>query len=178
MWLDHHPFNWLQTSPYPTLDLPQNARDFRHVSVTYFTQYIEQKISVWRLRREYNEKLLECADFEETWKSQIYDTRGCSDFFLFLQCLCNMAKHVSWHQLSLYQHMLISRYFKHCFMHCHILYAIAIWAWCLSIGSCIDLKFGFVWCQLTIWTMFRAFRRACNMTMLLGCLPNLNTMAG
>jgi len=69
-WLDH-PFNWAQTSPYPILDLPQDVRDFRHVSVTHFTSYMAQKIVVERVWREYNEKLVECAGLEEFWESQI-----------------------------------------------------------------------------------------------------------
>lgn len=74
-WLSH-PFNWAQTSPYPLLDLPQDVRDFRHISVTYFTQYMAQKIVVETAWREYNEKLLECAGLEEEWEMVI---QPCDD---------------------------------------------------------------------------------------------------
>jgi len=68
-WLSH-PFNWAQTSPYPILDLPQDVRDFRHVSVGYFHDYREQKIITERAWLEYNEKLVECADLEADWEAQ------------------------------------------------------------------------------------------------------------
>jgi hypothetical protein len=41
-WLSPVPFNWAQTSEYPLLDIPQDVRDFRHVSVTHFTDYMAQ----------------------------------------------------------------------------------------------------------------------------------------
>merc|ERR1719199_947746 len=63
-----HPFNWAQTSPYPILDLPQDVRDFRHVSVGYFHDYREQKTITERAWLEYNEKLEECAVLEEEWE--------------------------------------------------------------------------------------------------------------
>jgi len=66
-WLSH-PFNWAQTSPYPILDLPQDVRDFRHVSVGYFHDYREQKTITERAWLEYNEKLEECAVLEEEWE--------------------------------------------------------------------------------------------------------------
>jgi Notch-like protein len=69
-WLNH-PFNWAQTSPYPILELPQDVRDFRHVSVGYFRDYHAQKIVTERVWLEYNEKLEECAVLEEAWESQI-----------------------------------------------------------------------------------------------------------
>jgi len=69
-WLSH-PFNWAQTSPYPILDLPEDVRDFRHVSVTHFTDYMAQKIIVERAWREYNEKLEECAILEEAWEAKV-----------------------------------------------------------------------------------------------------------
>jgi len=68
-WLSH-PFNWAQTSPYPILDLPQDVRDFRQISVTYFTQYMAQKIVVERVWREYNEKLVECSGLEVLWEDK------------------------------------------------------------------------------------------------------------
>merc|ERR1719409_2484364 len=67
-WLSH-PFNWAQTSPYPILDLPQDVRDFRHVSVTYFHDYTAQKIITERAWLVYNEKLEECAVLEEAWEA-------------------------------------------------------------------------------------------------------------
>merc|ERR1719199_208256 len=69
-WLDH-PFNWAQTSPYPLLDLPPDVRDFRHVSVGHFTDYMEQKIVVETAWRLYNEKLEECATLEEAWEAKV-----------------------------------------------------------------------------------------------------------
>jgi len=69
-WLSH-PFNWAQTSPYPILDLPQDVRDFRHVSVTHFHDYMEQKIIVERAWQEYNEKLVECAELEDEWEVKL-----------------------------------------------------------------------------------------------------------
>jgi hypothetical protein len=71
-WLDH-PFNWAQTSPYPLLELPQDVRDFRHVSVTHFTEYMAQKIKVERAWLEYNEKLEECAELEVVWEGKMPD---------------------------------------------------------------------------------------------------------
>ena len=69
-WLSH-PFNWAQTSPYPVLDLPQDVRDFRHVSVTHFHDYMEQKIIVERAWMEYNEKLEECSGLEIEWENKM-----------------------------------------------------------------------------------------------------------
>jgi len=71
-WLSH-PFNWAQTSPYPILDIPQDVRDFRGVSVTYFNQYMEQKVIVEEAWTLYNEKLIECAGLEEEWELKIPD---------------------------------------------------------------------------------------------------------
>merc|ERR1719453_2417489 len=58
-------------SPYPILDLPEDVRDFRHVSVTHFRDYMEQKIVVERAWTEYNEKLEECATLEEAWEAKV-----------------------------------------------------------------------------------------------------------
>jgi len=69
-WLSH-PFNWAQTSPYPLLDLPQDVRDFRHVSVGHFHDYMAQKIIVETAWRLYNEKLEECAILEEAWEAKM-----------------------------------------------------------------------------------------------------------
>jgi hypothetical protein len=70
VWMSHD-FNWAQTSPYPLLDLPQDVRDFRAVSVTYFHQYMAQKIIVEEAWNVYNAKLIECSDLEEEWEEQI-----------------------------------------------------------------------------------------------------------
>jgi len=51
-------------SPYPTLDLPADVIDFRHLSVTYFHQYIVRKQAVEEAWAAYNLKLEECATFE------------------------------------------------------------------------------------------------------------------
>jgi hypothetical protein len=68
-----HDFNWAQTSPYPTLDIPEDVRDFRGVSVTYFNQYMAQKIIVEEAWQLYNEKLEECAVLEGEWEDKIPD---------------------------------------------------------------------------------------------------------
>jgi hypothetical protein len=71
-WLDHD-FNWAQTSPYPLLEIPQDVRDFRHISVTHFQDYMAQKIIVERAWLVYNEKLEECAILEGEWEDIIPD---------------------------------------------------------------------------------------------------------
>jgi hypothetical protein len=63
MWLNH-PFDWSQTSPYPELNIPAEVGEFRDISVTYFQQYIAQKVVVERAWELYNEKLTECSGLE------------------------------------------------------------------------------------------------------------------
>ena len=65
VWLNH-PFDWSRTSPYPELNIPSDVVEFRHVSVDYFTQYMEQKVIVEEAWRVYNLKLIECSAFETT----------------------------------------------------------------------------------------------------------------
>ena len=60
MWLNH-PFDWSRTSPYPELNIPAEVSEFRDVSVTYFQQYITQKVVVERAWELYNEKLTESS---------------------------------------------------------------------------------------------------------------------
>ena len=56
-----HSQTWADMSSHPTLNLPQDAPDFRQVSVTHFNDYMAQKIVVERAWQEYNEKLVECS---------------------------------------------------------------------------------------------------------------------
>jgi len=64
-----HEFNWADISPYPDLNVHDiHGADIIHgwraTSVTRFSAYIEQKPIVERVWTYYNEKLLECYDFE------------------------------------------------------------------------------------------------------------------
>merc|ERR1740117_648411 len=64
-----HEFNWADISPYPELNVHDiHGADIIHgwraTSVTRFSAYIEQKPIVERVWTYYNEKLLECYDFE------------------------------------------------------------------------------------------------------------------
>merc|ERR1711957_469731 len=75
------PFHWTITeykegaetsesaNDYPQIDLEDDVIEFRRFSVDYFGQYIVQKPKVEEAWRNYNIKLLECADLAtcRTW---------------------------------------------------------------------------------------------------------------
>jgi len=63
VWLSH-PFDWSRTSPYPELNIPPEVGAFRDISVTYFQEYMAQKIVVEQAWEVYNEKLAECSGLE------------------------------------------------------------------------------------------------------------------
>jgi len=66
-----HCMDWSDSSPYPTLDLPQDVRDFRHLSVTHFETYIIKKEAVELAWSAYNTKIVECSGFEDALEAKI-----------------------------------------------------------------------------------------------------------
>jgi hypothetical protein len=72
MWLNH-PFDWSRTSPYPELNIPAEVGQFRDVSVTYFNEYMAQKIVVERAWQVYNEKLTECSGLEVIFDAAVIE---------------------------------------------------------------------------------------------------------
>jgi len=75
LWLNH-PFDWSKTSPYPELNIPADVGAFRDVSVTYFEEYMAQKIVVEAEWAKYEAKLLECSGYEATLDAKVSE---CDD---------------------------------------------------------------------------------------------------
>jgi len=67
------------TNDYPQIDLEDDVIEFRRFSVDYFGQYIVQKPKVEEAWRNYNIKLLECADLEDAWGYKVETCDGLQD---------------------------------------------------------------------------------------------------